>query len=140
MSVTDSRLDAYAKLLVERCVDVQPGWQVIVNSSPLGRPLVDEVARCIGRRGAYPLTRVLLPGVNSIWVKEAPEDLLRTVSPIEAYALENADCLIHIEAPENTRDNSDVPADRLALTRQARRHLMEPFISDQKAWVGCQYP
>jgi aminopeptidase len=136
----DARLEAYAKLLVERCVDVQPGWQVVVTSSPYGRPLVAEVLRAVGRRGAYGLPRISLPGVEQIWQKEAPEALLAQVAPIDAHSLEQADCLIAIEAPENTREGSDVPPERLTAIRQARRPLIEPYISDRKAWVGCQFP
>src|SRR5438105_1590619 len=54
----DPRIEAYANLLVERSLDVQPGWQVWINSSALGRPLVEEVVRLIARRGAYPLVRI----------------------------------------------------------------------------------
>ena len=57
MAAVDPRIEAYAKLLVERSLDVQPGWQVWINSSPLARPLVEEVVRLIARRGAYPLVR-----------------------------------------------------------------------------------
>ena len=35
----DPRDEQYASILVETCIDVQPGWQVIVLASPLGRPL-----------------------------------------------------------------------------------------------------
>jgi aminopeptidase len=138
--MADARLEAYAALLVERCVDVRPGWQVVVNSSPRGRPLVEEVLRAIGRRGAYALPRISLPGVEEIWQKEAPPELLAKVSPIEAHSLEHADCLIVIEAPENTREGSDVPTERLTALRQARRPLLEPYFADRKAWVGCQFP
>src|SRR5256886_15460583 len=58
IAVVDPRIGAYAKLLVERSLDVQPGWQVWINSSALGRPLVEEVVRLIARRGAYPLVRI----------------------------------------------------------------------------------
>jgi len=135
-----SRIEAYARLLVERCVDVQPGWQVLVFSSPLGRPLFEEVCRCIGRRGAYALPRLLLPGLESLWALEAPQELLSTVAPIQRYAYEQTDCLIHVEAPENTRDGSNVSPERMALVRKARRPLFEAFASDSKPWVGCQYP
>jgi len=138
--MADARLEAYARLLVERCVDVQPGWQVTVASSPLGRPLVDEVLRAIGRRGAYALLRVDLPGLDEIWLKEAPVELVAKVAPIEAHALEQLDCRIVIEAPENTRDGADVPAERVTALRQARRPLLEPFTAHRKAWVICQYP
>ena len=48
----DPRDRAYAELLVEKCVDVQPGWQVLVSGTPLGRPLLDEICAAVGRRGA----------------------------------------------------------------------------------------
>jgi aminopeptidase len=136
----DPRVEAYAKLLVERCVDVQPGWQVLVFSSPLGRPLVEEVVRCVARRGAYALPRVSLSGLDSIWLREAPEELLKDLAPIEAHSVENADCYVAIGAPENTRDGSDVPPERLALRRQAMQPHYADFFADKKKWVGCQYP
>jgi aminopeptidase len=121
-------------------VDVQPGWQVLVASSPRARPLVDEVLRAIGRRGAYALLRIDLPGLDEIWLKEAPLELVAKVAPIEAHALEQTDCRILIEAPENTRDGADVPTERMTALRQARRPLLEPFTAHKKAWVICQYP
>jgi len=136
----DPRVEAYAKLLVERCVDVQPGWQVLVFSSPLGRPLVEQVVRCVARRGAYALPRVSLSGLDSIWLGEAPEELLKEFPPIEAHSVENADCYVAIGAPENTRDGSDVPPERLALRRQAMQPHYADFFADKKKWVGCQYP
>ncbi|HWN21422.1 MAG TPA: hypothetical protein VNP93_05580, partial [Gaiellaceae bacterium] len=54
----DPRLGELAALLVERSLDVQPGWQVSVRATPLARPLVTEVARAIARRGAYFIPRV----------------------------------------------------------------------------------
>jgi aminopeptidase len=138
--MADARLEAYARLLVERCVDVQPGWQVIVSSSPLARPLVDEVLRAIGRRGAYGLLRLELAGLDEIWLKEAPLELVGKLAGIEAHALEQTDCRILIEAPENTRDGADVPTERMTALRQARRPLLEPFTAHKKAWVICQYP
>ena len=96
----------YAALLVETCVDVQPGWQVLVNGGQLARPLLEAVSRAVGRRGAYAIQRASLTGcgTNIPWAREAPEELLDTPAPIEAYALDNADGLISIEAPENTRE------------------------------------
>jgi leucyl aminopeptidase (aminopeptidase T) len=41
----DPRVEQYARLLVEDCVGVQPGWQVLVRSQPLAKPLIDAVSR-----------------------------------------------------------------------------------------------
>ena len=136
--MADPRVEQYAKLLVERCVDVQAGWQVLVRATPGGRPLVEEVVRLIGRRGAYALPRYAFSPFSP-WVAEAPEERLATLAEIDAFEMDRADCLVVIEAPENTRDGSDLPAERFALRRQATRPHAEPFFDGTKAWVGCQY-
>jgi aminopeptidase len=138
---SDQRIEEYARLLVEKCVDVQPGWQVLVISQPLGRPLVEAVSRQLARRGAYALLRLgFTLGFNAPWVKEAPEELLKQVSPIAAYEFETMDSYIVIMAPENTREGSDVAPERLGLLQQAGRPYFEPFFRGEKRWVGCQYP
>jgi leucyl aminopeptidase (aminopeptidase T) len=49
----DPRVDAYAAVLVDKCLDVQPGWQVLVRGGVLARPLIEGVSRLIAKRGAY---------------------------------------------------------------------------------------
>src|SRR5919201_1610633 len=73
--------------------------------------------RSRSRRGAYVLSRLSLNGYGSNipWAREAPEELLSKPAAIEAYAFDHADALISIEAPENTRELTGLPAERLAL-------------------------
>jgi aminopeptidase len=127
---------------VETCVDVQPGWQVLVTGGHLARPLLEEVNRLVGRRGAYAVQRVSLNGygTNIPWAQEAPEELLGTPAPIEAYAFDNADGWISIEAPENTRELTGLPAERLARLQSGLRPHLERMFTHELKWVGCQYP
>ena len=127
---------------METCVDVQPGWQVLVTGGHLARPLLEEVNRLVGRRGAYALQRVSLNGygTNIPWAQEAPEELLGTPAPIEAYAFDNADGWISIEAPENTRELTGLPAERLARLQSGLRPHLERMFTHELKWVGCQYP
>src|ERR1043166_3784344 len=60
--MTDPRIDDYAKLLVEECLDVQPGWQVMVSGGVLARPLIEEVFRLLGRKGGYAISPPKLAG------------------------------------------------------------------------------
>jgi len=55
---SDPRVEAYAKLLVERCLDVQPGMQVLIRTTPLAKPAVLALQREIARRAAYPILRI----------------------------------------------------------------------------------
>ena len=81
--MTDPRIDDYAKLLVEECLDVQPGWQVMVSAGTLARPLVESIYRLLGRKGAYAIPRISFAGqgFNLIWAQEAPLEMLDNPSP-----------------------------------------------------------
>ena len=83
----------YADLLVDTCVGIQPGWQVLVLGSPPGRPLLEALGRAIARRGAYAvfqlsirgqlgagdtawLVRPLIDSYHTVWF-ELHEELIR---------------------------------------------------------------
>ena len=140
--VNDPRIEQYAKLLVETCVDVQPGWQVLVGGSALARPLLEEVSRAVARRGAYAMLRVNLSGsgINVPWALEAPVELLDAPPEIDAYMWKHADALVSIEAPENTRELTGLPVERLTTIQAGLRPHLERVLSMDLKWVGCQYP
>lgn len=141
----DPRIEAYAKLLVERSLDVQPGWQVWINSSWLARPLVQEVVRLIARRGAYPLVRLGDAGMEDVpfetlWAMEAPEQLLSEVAPADRQAWETMDAWMNIGAPENTAAGLELSGERRALLAQGRHAQRMRRLSDEIPWVACRYP
>ena len=140
--MTDARVEQYAKLLVETCVGVQPGWQVLVTGGVLARPLLEAVSREVGRRGAYAIQRASLSGsgINLPWALEAPEELLSSPAEIDTHAFDTADGLVAIEAPENTRELSALPSERFALYQAGLRPHLERVLNLELKWVGCQYP
>ena len=140
----DERIPAYAKLLVERSLDVQSGWQVVVLANVAARPLVEEVAAAIARRDAYAIVRIELGDwrlpISLAWAREASDELLARLAPIEQHAADAADARMTIHAPENTRESSDFGAARLQLLRKA----LEPWTARTHAleipFVTCQFP
>jgi aminopeptidase len=62
------------------------------------------------------------------------------MAPIERYVMENADALIAIEAPENTRARSAYDPARFEAFLRGSRPLLERQVTRDIAWVGCQYP
>jgi aminopeptidase len=142
--VPDPRVRQLAELLVNRSLDVQPGWQVTVRSTPLARPLVEEVSRAIARRGAYALVRYAWGAdrfrVDLPWALEAPLELLSELAPIEAHSVEEEDARLQIRAPEDPHAGSELSPERV----RALQHAMER--SSQRArtldvrWAVTQYP
>jgi aminopeptidase len=141
--MTDPRNRQLAELLVDTCVGVQPGWQVLVVGSPPGRPLIEEVVRVIAERDAYALLRVTFDEsalTPRSWTRVAPIERLAVPASIETHAMENCDALVVIVAPENTRDMADIPSERTAALQGAYRPYMERVFRHELPWVGCQYP
>lgn len=142
--MVDNRIQAYARLLVEDCIDVQPGWQVLVAASALARPLAEEVMRQVAARRAYAIPRVSFSGVSAVvelpWLQEAPLELLAEVAPVERHLLEHVDALIGLSAPENTRAASAVEPERLALLQKSGIFFTRRLTSGDLPWVGCQFP
>ena len=117
--MADPRVRELAELVVNRCLDVQPGWQVSVRATPLARPLVSEVARAIARRGAYYLPRINW-GIDRFrvdldWALEVPLELLGELPPIERYAVEHEDARLTVRSPEDVYAGADLDPERHRL-------------------------
>ena len=74
--MADARDRDYAELIVDDCLRVQPGWQVLVGGNPQARPLLEELCGAVARRGAYALLRVSFEGflAQSLrWVEDGAD-------------------------------------------------------------------
>ena len=144
MAAADPRIEAYARLLLEESLEIQPGWQVLVSSSPLARPLLEEVLRQLGRRGAYAILRMSFGAVSSTsdvpWITEAPLELLGRLAPVDRHLVDEIDALVSIYAPENTRAASAIEPERLRALQSAGMPLTKRVTSGALPWVGCQFP
>jgi aminopeptidase len=139
---SDPRVDAYAKLLVERCLDVQPGMEVLIRTTPLAKPAVLALQREIARRGAFPILRIgfVMWPTNPAWASEAPEELLSELPEIDRFASDRMDARITMDAPENVRDGTDLPGERFQALKRAEHYFYRRTMSGEIPWVSCAYP
>ena len=140
----DPRLRELATLLVDRSLDVQPGWQVSVRATPLARPLVSEVAKAIARRGAYFLPRINWGPdrfrTDLDWALEAPLELLAELPPIERHAVENEDARLTIRSPEDVHAGAELDPERRKLIQQAILPASKRARSLDVRWAVVEYP
>jgi aminopeptidase len=141
--VNDDRIERYAALLLDTCLGVQPGWQVIVWGMPLARPLLEEVTRQLGRRGAYPLLRLTFGGglvYHRDWLRTAPLDRIEVPAPIDVHAFEQCDAMLAVSAPDNTRDGADIPPERTGAVNAAYSDATARITASEIPWVMGWYP
>jgi len=141
--VADARIEQYATLLVDYCVEVRPRMQVLLAATPFARPLYDEVIRQLALRGAYVIPRLSFSSsvmIEKTWLAEAPAELIAELPPIDRHVAEHAEAVIAIDAPENTRADAEIPTVRLGLSQEASRPLLDRISAHEIPWVLCQYP
>jgi aminopeptidase len=136
----DERLDRYARMLVEYCLDVQHGWQVLVTAAPAAEPLVQRVAAWIAGRGAYAVLQIQLLSATRTWAQEAPETLVGTMAPVERSLMEQIDAHIRIQAPAEESDLPKLDLTRRHLLNRAARPAMRRHLDLTLPWVGCHFP
>ncbi len=140
----DPRIAKIAEVLVRYSLDIQPGQNVIIRSTTLGEPLVRAVYREVLRAGAHPHVAMTPPGLDEIFYKEASDEQLRYVSPLNAWLIDNFDVFVNIGAASNTKELTNIDPARIAVQRQAQRDLSMRFL--QRAaegklhWVYTLFP
>ena len=137
----DPRITAYARLLVERCIDPQPGWQVLVATTTEAQPVARELSRRLAERGAYALTRIAFgPSfpADLDWIAAAPAELAATLPPLERHVLDEVDGTIFVLAPER-----DLPRLDDEAARAFRAHVAayrDRGRSGEIPSVRCDFP
>jgi len=136
----DPRIDEYARLLVERSVGVQRGWQVLVRGSPIARPLIESLLEQIAGRGAYPILQMTFELIGGPFARVADLELLREAPPLQRRIWAEVDAIVSIWAPENTREGADLSEERQAALQQMVAPMRERTMAMEIPWVVAAYP
>ena len=136
----DPRIQAYARVLVD-CIEPQPGWQVLVRSQPPARPLIEEVARELARRGSRALVRLGFDASAACSPATRRWSCSTNVSDIELHEIAQRR-LVHGDrrSREHAEPARTSPPSGSAPGRQPCASRTCPFLMDEKPWVGCYYP
>jgi aminopeptidase len=98
----DEHVEAYADLLLDYSLGVQPGWQVLVATTTEARPLAEALSRGLARRGAYAVRRIDFGApfpLDLDWLEAAPPELAPTLPPLERTVIDGVDAAAFVLAP-----------------------------------------
>jgi aminopeptidase len=127
--------ERHARLMVEYCIDAQPGDRVLVACTTLALPLVEGIHRALLERGAQPVLRLEYPSQQEDFIRLAPDALLDHLHPADLADIESVQASIRILTPQ--RPGGQDPA------RQARHtRTLKPVATAraQRRWTLTLYP
>ncbi len=143
--MVDPRVSRLARLIVEYCIEVREGDEVVINAGIEAIPLVREIVKHLVERKGYPLLINLSDeSITEIFYKYAPREVLEHVSDLEKEMLKKINASINILSPSHTKPLNTVDPEKIKLRSIARKELTKIFMErsarKELRWVVAPYP
>ena len=139
--MTDPRIKNFAKILVERCTNTQPGDRILIEATTAAEPLVRELYLQILERGGQPVPLLQLPdtffpGHEDLLVMHGNDAQLDYVPPFHKLAYDHFEGRIRVHAVTNTRSQSSVDASRLQRRGKSASNVWKGNVCCERAPQG----
>lgn len=135
----DVRLEKLAQVLVDYSIEAGEGDQVLLSAEVGAEPLVRELYARLLRVGAFPVVQVSLPGMQELFFEHARDVHYEEIPSIRRTMYEEADALINVMAPSNTRALANVDPARQQALGKLNRPLSELMLKKDR-WVLTLFP
>ncbi|MFC4405447.1 aminopeptidase [Haloarchaeobius iranensis] len=133
----DPRIREHARIVVDHCLDVQPGDRVLVDAKPAVEEFVVALYEELGARDAIPMRIGASPRASRAYLREFDPEAA-ALKEHKLAALEAADKLVMAWGMENTRETVDVPEEVSNALGEVNQPLMEEHLD--MPWVGTMHP
>jgi len=121
--VTDTRVQKFAKVLVEHSTRIKPGDRVLIEGTTAAEPLIRELFIQVLEKGGHPHPMVALPGMmpfsqDEMYVTYAKDTQLDFVPTFYKLAYDQFESRIRIHSATNTHGSGSV--DPLKVQRRGK--------------------
>ncbi len=131
-------------MLCRYSLEVGEGDTVMIDGPPLAQPLLVELVRTITELGAHPMVRTRVERAQAVFLAEASDDQLRTITRLDEIEVETPTRSLTVWGQRNNRYLSGIDPDRQAVRSAATRRLFERFFEREAAgevrWCGTAFP
>lgn len=114
-----------ADVITDYSTEVKSGEFVVIIGNVAATPLVEALYTTVMRRGANPSVHMVLPGTFELRLMLAEDAQLDFVDPIRTLIYEEADVILQIDSPSNTRALASSDPAKVRRFQRAMRPLVE---------------
>jgi aminopeptidase len=131
----DARVLKLAEIMVDYSLELKPGQQVWLRTSPIAQEFNLAFFEKAVRAGAHVLVEQAIPGADEAYYKHASDAQLDFVPPYRKLVAETFDASLRVWADENTRALAGVDPSRMARGRKASAQIFKTVM--QRAAAGA---
>jgi len=140
----DLRVKRLSDLILDYSIEIKEGQTVVVSTTAGAEELVQELSAGCAARGAWLLTLLRVEDGQYLFFRNARDNLLDAVSPVELKIFETVDALVSIMCNANSRELSRVDPQKIARHGRGRAPIYEIFDRREKEgsfkWTIAPYP
>jgi aminopeptidase len=134
----DPRVERHAAVIVDHCLDLQAGDEVLLMVPSVAEDLAVALAERAGDRGAFPIHVGGSARSHRAFIRAMDPEAFDEPPAAYVALAERADAAVSVRASTNTHQTSDVPPEKNAAFAQLMQPIEESVTG--KRWVGTQYP
>jgi aminopeptidase len=147
--VTDSRVEKFAKVLVEHSTRVVPGDRILIEGTTAAEPLIRELYIQILQKGGHPHPMIALPGMmpfsqDELYLTYADDSQLDFVPTFYKLAYDQFEGRIRIHSATNTRGLTNIDPNKVQRHSKAIGVITEAQMrrggEGVFKWVTTLYP
>ncbi|HJS17958.1 MAG TPA: aminopeptidase [Anaerolineales bacterium] len=142
--MADLRVEKLARVLVDYALELKPGQQFWLRTTPLAEELNLAVYERAVRAGAHIFVDQRMPGAEELFYRHASDEQLDFVSPLRKLVVETFDASLYIDSDHNSRNLAGIDGSRMARSRKANAplstRLMQRSAEGTHRWCLTVYP
>jgi aminopeptidase len=142
--MTDPRVTKLAKVLVNYSVEIKPGQQLHISTSPLASELTLAIYEEAIKAGANVFLEQTLDEASELFYKYSSDEQLDYVSPVRKLIYDTFDAQLAIEAMPNRRLLSAIDPQRIVRRSKAHSGIMKTYLEraarGELRWCVTVYP
>ncbi|MGE7120176.1 aminopeptidase [Peribacillus sp. NPDC046944] len=136
----DPRIEILAHNLINYSVKLQKGEKLLIENFGLQRELVNALVKEAYAADGYPFVLLKDHQVDRALLMGAQEEQYKMMGEFEANVMSQMDAYIGLRAGDNINEQSDVPADKMAIHGQTIGKVHRNIRVPKTKWVVLRYP
>ena len=129
--MSDPRLDAWARTLVNYSTGVKPGDTVSIEGDVAARPLLHAIYRETLQAGGLPVMIPRFAELQADLLGMGSDEQLAWLAPTDRWSRGEADVFIRVMAEENTKALSGIDPDRQTVRKRSTGTLLQLMMERQ---------
>ncbi len=142
--MSDSRVESFAKILVQYSAHIQPGDRGLLEATTAAEPLVRALYEEVLKAGGHPHLALEFPDFPELYLAAANDEQLDFAPTFLKHAYENFESRIRVHSSANPRALSGIDTRKMARRQKGSASILETQMrrgaTGEFKWVTTLFP